>query len=293
MKELGKIVIYLLAVVVLGALIAPPLFAVGQNIGALKRFEFQQFFNRSVLIAAVVLLFPLIRWLKLPGWGALGIEPDTRRWHHLAGGFLAAFLCIMVLGALLLQMGVYRMKGELPWGALGKIALTATVVSVIEELLFRGALLGLMRKALVWPWALLLNSGLFAIVHFLEPREGVIGPGDVRWWSGFRLLGEAFWQFQEPVLLLAGFSTLTLVGWILGWVTLKTRSLWVAIGLHAGWVFATMGFSKFTKRVIKANETLPWFGADLSVGLGALITVGITGLIVWLWLRRKKEAAQT
>jgi hypothetical protein len=57
----------------------------------------------------------------------------------------------------------------------------------------------------------------------------------------------------------------------------------MAIGLHAGWIFGTMGFSKLTKRVMK--DTLPWFGPDLTVGIGSIIAVVATGLLVWAWMQ--------
>lgn len=283
LKDLAKIFVYLLSTVLLGALLAPPLYWAGEGFHFLDRFDFQKFFNRSVLVAAVVLLVPTLRWLRLPGWRGLGLEPDRRWGLRLVVGFLAAFVLVALLGCGLLWAGVYRLKTELPFGRLPGIALTAAAVSLIEEALFRGALLAIMIQALGRVGGVLINSALFAVVHFLEPREGAVAEHAVEWWSGLKLVREAFWQFGEPALVLAGFATLFLVGLVLAWTVLKTRSLWMAIGLHAGWVFGTMGFSKLTKRVIK--DTLPWFGASLSVGIGALAMVALTWAAVAIWLR--------
>ena len=160
-----------------------------------------------------------------------------------------------LLGAALIFTGVYRFKGELPWGSLGKIALTAGVVSLLEEALFRGAIFGLLRQSLTNVWALFFTSALFSFVHFLAPDEAAANPPNVHFLSGFALIPQLFHQFHQPLLVLAGFTTLFLVGWILGYTVWQTRSLWMAIGLHAGWIFGTMGFSKFTKRLRK--DTLP------------------------------------
>jgi hypothetical protein len=61
----------------------------------------------------------------------------------------------------------------------------------------------------------------------------------------------------------------------------------MAIGLHAGWILGTMAFSKMTKRLLK--NTLPWFGADLTVGLASVFVVSLTGAIIWYWLNHVEE----
>lgn len=236
-----------------------------------------------MLVAAIAMLWPLIRWLRVPDARTVGWIADQRAAHRVAAGFLASFLLMVVLGAILLKLGIYRFKDPLPWGALIKIGGSAMAVSLIEEFLFRGAILGLLRRTVPAFPALLISSALFSIVHFLKPDDRIPLEAPVSWSSGFALIPSVFWQFTEPALVLAGFTTIFLVGWVLGYATLRTGSLWMAIGLHAGWIFGTMGFSKLTKRVVR--DTLPWFGADLSVGLGSIGAVILTGATVWWWLR--------
>lgn len=297
MKPLLKILAYLGGVIFLGALLAPPLFWVGHWLAAqgimpfLAETELGKFFNRAVLVAAVVLLWPTMRWTGLRGFNDLGLERDTRRGRHLTVGFLAAFVLMVLLGACLLAIGVYKLKAQVPWGAFGKIATTSIVVSLLEEALFRGAILGLLKKTLrTWP-AIFFTSALFSVVHFLSPPDQPLRPESVEWFSGFQLVPQAFWQFSEPMLVLAGFTTLFCVGWILAYATVKTRSLWMAIGLHSGWILGTMGFSKMTKRVMK--DTLPWFGADLTVGLASVFVVAVTGALIWVWLNYVERNSST
>jgi len=134
---------------------------------------------------------------------------------------------------------------------------------------------------------LFFTSALFSILHFLKPETAE--PHTIHWFSGFALIPGAFAQFNDPWLVMGGFTTLFCIGWILGYSRLKTRSLWVAIGLHAGWVFGIMSFSKATRRLMKAEETLPWFGGDLKVGLGSVAVVLLTGLFVWGYLRKRRN----
>src|SRR5439155_47990 len=80
------------------------------------------------------------------------------------------------------------------------------------------------------------TSALFSIVHFLKApmRTSTI----VTWSSGFNSIAHSFSQFANPMLVAAGFTTLFLIGWILADARVRTRSLWLAIGLRAGWTFA-------------------------------------------------------
>ena len=85
-----------------------------------------------------------------------------------------------------------------------------------------------------------------------------------------------------------GLVYLVLVGWILGYTVVRTRSLYMAIGLHAGWVFALRSFSGLTRR--NAEPSL-WFGAELQTGLASLLLLAAT-LAALMWLLRIKPYDQ-
>lgn len=292
LRNIAIILSYFVGTVLLGAVLAPPLFWAAHPLFEagylpfLKELEFQKVFNRAILVAAIALIWPTIRSLNIRSLDQFGLAPNPRRWKDLAFGFSASFLTMVALGTFLVVFGIYRMKGTLPLDRLPGVAVTAVVVSVLEELLFRGAILGIFRQALGKVSSILGVSALFSVLHFLRAKEEVIPAESVNWLSGFGLIPHMFWRFQEPMLVLAGFTTLFLVGVILAYATLETRSLYIAIGLHAGWIFGESGFSKLTKRVIK--NTLPWFGQDLTVGLGSVFVVALTGAIVWWWVKRPR-----
>ncbi len=287
MNEIRKILLFLIGSTLLGALLAPWLWIGAQwlaettNWKFVREADFAQVFDRAVLVAAALLLWPTLRGLQITNLEALGLQRDSHGWRHLLVGFLTAAVCMTAFGLLLLKLGVYRMKADPPYMALFKIALSAGTVALLEEWLFRGAILGFFRRALVdWP-AVFCTSALFSIVHFVKPPSGDFAQID--WLTGFRVLPSCFEKFAEPALLLAGFTTLFLVGWVLGWSVLRTRALWLAIGLHAGWIFTKFGFNKLTKRAIK--DTLPWVGDDIIVGFGALGVVALTWLLAWMILQ--------
>ena len=83
-----KILAYTAAVIVVGCLLAPPLYWAGHAVAAagiapeLGRFGFAKFFNRAVLVAAVVLAWPLLRWLGIRQMADAGLAPNPARCRH-------------------------------------------------------------------------------------------------------------------------------------------------------------------------------------------------------------------
>lgn len=283
LKDLGKILVYFLATILLGALLAPPLFAAGQHFAMFADTGFQRFFNRAILIAAVALLFPLAISLRIRGRHGLALRPNPHPIRDFVGGFLIACITTAILGAVLVFFHFFRLKAEFPWGKLAFLPLTAVTVAVIEEAFFRGALQGVIQRTLDQTAALVFVACLFSIIHFLKPPESEIE--HVTWVSGFTILPKTFSQFTEPALLAGGFVTLLLVGLILGYARRMTQSLWMPIGLHAGWIVGKMGFSKITKRL--AEPSL-WVGKDLLVGFGPVLMLLLTAMIVFLYLRNER-----
>lgn len=297
--DIRRIALYFVAVLAFGALLAPWLYWGGTWLGRvvpslefLQRVTFQRYFNRAMLVAAIALLWPLVKSLRVRSWSDLGLEPNRSWQRDLWVGFSLAGGLLFALGTVLLCTGLYAWRDPQKLSALPNAILSAAAVSVLEEALFRGALLGVVfRSARAWP-AQIFIAGLFAIVHFLKPPENtaqvLAALGPIHWLSGFQLLPKLFWQFSEPWLLLGGFITLFAVGLTLGLVTRATHSLWCAIGLHAGWVFGLKAFSAYTTPT-RAN-LLPWVGQNLLIGLAPLITIAITAAILF-WLQPRREAA--
>ena len=286
LKELGKILAYFIAVIVLGALLAPPLYWAGQALAGcgILRFladtDFQKFFNRAMLVSALALLWPVVRWLQIGGWSALGLDPNSARWRHVAGGFAIAGFFVAVMAGCYVAGDVYRWKKVLPWGSTVPLFFSAFFVAALEEGLFRAGILGLFRRTLPAGVAIAITAAIFSSVHFLKPDDSV-QVTHVTWTSGFELVPHVFHRFTEPMELLSGFTTIFVLGLMLADVTVRTRSIWMAIGLHAGVVFVKMSFSKFTKR---DAAHLPWIGEELQLGLVPVGALLLAWLVARVWL---------
>lgn len=292
-KVLGKILLYLAIVVLLGALLSPPIYWLVQALAqqgvleTLARFPFHRYFNRTVQVSAFVLLVPLLLWLRIRSVAEFGLQKNPRAARDLAAGVLLALLPAMLLGAAYLWGDVYRLKKEWDFLALPRLVLTAGFVALVEEFLFRGVTLGLAAKSLGrWP-AVLLVSAVFAGVHFIKP--GGQPDAVVEWWTGFAQIPRALGADLPPAQIALGFLNLLVIGVILGWAALRTRSLWLPIGLHAGWIFGQQSLQWLAKYRIKPPDTmLPWIGPNVvsgavPTGLAPLLVLLFTGMLVWLF----------
>jgi membrane protease YdiL (CAAX protease family) len=286
LKDAVRLLVYLLATVLLGALLAPPLFWSAQSLTThgwltfLERYDFETFFHRALLIAAVILLWPFARSLSVRNLADLQIEPNPHWQRDLLFGFIFAAIPLLCCGAILLATPVYSLRGEINWPAVAKVAAAAAVVPLIEELFFRGLVLGVLLKAGRRYLSIFVSAALYSIVHFLKAPERT--SSDASWISGFNSIAHAFVQFTDPLLVAAGFTTLFLIGLILADARLKTRSLWLPIGLHAGWILTSGVFNKIALRKL---VVLPWLGKNLLVGIIPLAVAGLTWLIMRGWFR--------
>ncbi len=310
-SEAGATVLWAVASLVLAALIAPWLYVWGKSLGemaaveelpgllewlgaACKRSDFQRYFSRALVIAAVVLLpflFCRVRgvWVTAGGISEPGTRPSwTSAWVQMAVGCVVAGGILWATGMLLAMLGAYVLKPQpMAWNALaGKVAGAAAGASLLEEWLFRGLLLGLWLR-FARPLAACVGTSLFfSFIHFLKLPAGAVIADPTTALAGFEFLREILLHFTEPLFFVADFTTLFVVGMILSQARLRTGALWFPIGLHAGWIIA---FKSFHLRYVSVAGNLlhPWgVGETLRSGLVPMLALGLTAVICHFILRR-------
>lgn len=260
---------------------------------ACRRADFGRYFNRGLLLAALLLLPFLFRRLsKLRQAGAHLLPPgDAVSWpagmvQYLIGLLLAGGV-VWGLGMVLDGLGEFTSKPLLPGAkrVLIGVLIPAVMVSVVEEWLFRGLLLGLWLRVARPRAACLGVSLVFALLHFLAPPPGVGMAEPFSAVAGFRQLGGILLQVVEPRFFAANFLTLFAVGMILAWVRLRTGRLWCSMGLHCGWVIA---FKAYNLTHLKASDgplNSWWIGDDLRSGLLPLAALVLTAWLSHLLLK--------
>jgi len=285
LKDAARLLGYFAATILFGTIAAPILFWAAQwltahgVLPALARFEFEAFFHRALLLGAVLFLWPFLRGLRIKSPRDLGLERNPHWVRDMTMGFLVSAVPVVCCGVVLVVLGNYTIRASVAWTALAAAALSAVVVPFIEEALFRGLFLGVLLRGYRPSTAAWSSAGIFSIVHFLKAPDQTTN--SVGWTSGFSSLAHSLDQFADPMLVLAGFTTLFLIGTILAHARLKTRSLWLPIGLHAGWIFANTAFNKIAHREM---ENLPWLGKNLLIGIVPLGVCVISWLLLLGWL---------
>jgi membrane protease YdiL (CAAX protease family) len=315
-RKLAWVAAYAFGVVFLGAILAPLLFWGGKHVvaeawlaegwakglhGSMERAHFSRYFNRAILLAAVLLIGPVLRGLRSGGEGErlswrdrLALAPNPVWWRHGLLGFVVAGGSLLLLGVWYVSRDWYAMKeGAEPWLEVVLAALgTGLAVGLLEEVVFRGAFTALFGRLWRPMTVLVVVAVIFALLHFLQaPRSLKIDP--VLWWSGFDLIGEVFAHFfrqlSDPAFFIAEFLVLLAIGLVLGYARWKTGSLWLGIGLHAGWVMGVKILSGLTVRNFNRDAMMPWLGDSLRVGAVSLFVVLLTGAGLWIWLRRRPD----
>jgi membrane protease YdiL (CAAX protease family) len=262
MRVIGWLLVYL-AVVFLGAgLIAPALYDLAQwsgrqwpALGGLARNPFHRFVIRAALGLAIVGLWPFSKKFRMFDVREIGLSDGKPRLQPRAAkqivlGFLVGFVSLATVAALAVVFGNREFNGEHTAGQfvryLVSAAAAAIIVAVIEEILFRGALYGVLRKGVAPAAALILSSAIYAAVHFIQKAEPT---GTVTWLSGVELLPVLFRNLGDITTLIPAFLTLFVAGAILATMYQRTGMLYVSIGLHGGWIFWLKSYRFFTRQI--------------------------------------------
>jgi membrane protease YdiL (CAAX protease family) len=251
----------------------------------LAKYDFETFFHRAILIAAALLLWPLLRISHVRSMADLGLTPNPRWGRDVCVGALLAAIPLLCCGALLIGFHVYSFRHILAWSRFGKVLVASIAVPFIEEAFFRGIILGVLLRTGRKYMPILVVSALFAAVHFLKAPERTSAV--VAWSSGLNSISHAFGRFGDPMMVASAFVTLFLIGCVLADARVLTHSLWLSIGLHAGWILASGTFSLLARQQALA---LPWLGKNLLVGIIPLGVAAFTWIIMRTWLKHDRAS---
>ena len=291
-----KIIIYLSGAITAGALVAPPIFWAGQALDAagltewLAKFPFHRVLSRSLQVSALVFLVPALRWIGLRRPGQLNLQPNPSALTDTLVGILLAVGIVALLSLGYFLSGMFEFRAHPDWAGLGRVLLTATFVSGIEEIVFRGVILGVCLWTLPRAGAIFVTTVLFVTVHFIKPSKTKIAPDEVQWSSGFSEVLRVGDGLPVGVVLAFGVASLFVAGWILGSAAVRTHSLWLPIGLHAGWILGQQSTGLFLRPAsARAEDLLPWVGPNLvtgavPTGLLPLLALLFTGFLVKIFL---------
>jgi len=147
---------------------------------------------------------------------SMGLNIDRRAFKNLAVGLIIAalmmgFIYILEWGFGWLKFQGFAWEFESPWRVITNtlwVLLAFILVGWHEELLFRGYQLQNIASGLNLTWGIIISSIIFGVLHSANPNAS--------WISA---------------------TGITLAGFFLAFAYVRTKQLWLPIGLHIGWNF--------------------------------------------------------
>ncbi len=219
------------------------------------------------------------------GW----LPPPNGARVPLVSGLLWGSLMLLLVVLALMAFGVRPVKpGDILLQKVLSAALSGLlsglVVGLLEEFFFRGPLQGGMRHSLGFWSSATLIALFYSVVHFIRPTPLA---GDTLDVSGALLM---LWGGLQQLSGFAGYAdsfvTLVLAGILLSMTRERTGSLFLAIGVHAGWVMII----RITKAVTETDHSSGWVWLigdyDNVTGWMASLVIALSAAAYWRVSRR-------
>jgi membrane protease YdiL (CAAX protease family) len=205
----------------------------------------------------------------------LGLRADYR-WARFLIGFALAATLMALLVVVSNQLGgrpaiVHGIPKEpvaiAVLKGLAKALFTATMVSFLEEILFRGYLLKTVGSV---PCAL-----FYSVVHFITPIERTAPANGYDPLLAFKKFPLMIERFADPRIVTLGVLSLFLLGMALNTLRKRTGSLWACIGLHFGVVFLVYFYRWWLFETPNRGDLGLWIYGDKRLHDGLLGTITI------------------
>jgi uncharacterized protein len=269
-----RLLLYLL----IAAAISVPIVIVGGIVIKLalgKHSPYIMFANGAIEggIAGAMMLagYIVCRFIEKRPYDSLGLPLRLQGIKELAIGMVVGFGLISLTMLLLVVTHAYAFHGAnegladaLKYGVL--MGFGFTCVGLFEEIFFRGYLLQNLADGVGIKWAIFISSFVFAAVHAGNPGENIVGLIDV---------------FAAAILLMA--------------CILKTKSMWLAIGVHMAWDWGQSFFygvadsgTRIPGYLLKSQPHGPSWLSGGTVGPEGSIFAVIVCLLGAVWIYRAR-----
>jgi membrane protease YdiL (CAAX protease family) len=274
MKSLAKITAFVLsfsAVIFALHFVLSALF--GKDPGLLLHHGVGQFVFYILFILNVYLFQT---YVNKESFFSLGLKPYSGWYVTVLKGWMTGVIAFVGYSILMGAFGVveFRLKLSPLIFTAFFTAFSAFAIALTEEILFRGFFLQTMLKDMPKWLAVILTGIIFVLFHDLAHVE-------------------SFWTESRQIMLAGGLFSLNV---LLCVAFLKSKTLWLPIGIHAGLVFAKIFFRrmKMMYAVEPANSFLFGLEGDARRGFLAWVLF-LSGILVlnFLITRREKEAVKS
>ena len=245
-----------------------------------------QFLNESFvwnqiaeLLAVTGSVYVARRWLDKRSFASLGLQLDKRTLLDILAGIGITFVQMGFIYVVMLSLGWLTFEGFAwqfdPISAVITGVLTFFIAFIFvgwnEELLSRGYHLQTIASGINLFWGVIISSSVFGLLHLGNPN--------------------ATWVSVAGIFF---------AGVYLAYAYIRTKQLWLSIGLHIGWNFfegvvfgfPVSGLSEIYK-LIRINVHGPelWTGGAFGpeAGLIVLPSLIVGGILIYLYTMRRAK----
>ena len=281
-----KVILFLLsfvAVLALAVILSPLIYPH-------LHFKFERIFNRIVMIGVLVCVAVFVR-IRKETFAEYGLVWKKESLRLLATAFMAP---VLVLAGYVALQNVFEEAhfsfhdiGAGKWISRIILAtLTGLLIGSIEEFFFRGAVFHGCRR--LWSstvkglfLSLFVTNVFYAIVHFVHAKRPFVD-STPDFYDSLKLLAAPLASFSEFGQFWPGVVGLLIFGLMLNGLYLRTKSLYPAIGLHAGAVF----FIKTDGLLVDfGTHNLLWGSGKMYDGIVGWFALGFLYLVLIIFLK--------
>lgn len=239
-------------------------------------YDFGRVMRRIMMAIAIILIFLLRKQLMIGSFITIGIKPVQGWWEQLQMGFFLSTGMFILYIIFLWICGTQTFQPDaksltVMSFQLLKILLIAGLVGCIEEILFRGFIFQSLLMDLRNVSAICISNLFYSLLHFFKAK--LLVSHGFQPFIGFIVI---YQSFKDIVInfttILPSIIGLFLVGVVLSYAYFRTKSLYLAIGIHAGWIFLIKANKLFFDHI---GKNLEWLYGDSKM---------INGVLGWSFL---------
>lgn len=288
MKQHKKLIILFFVIVLFCCIIAPiikiPLDFLVEKGGFIAnavdyengQYDFGKVMRRILMFATLVVFLIYRKKLNIGALILSSIKPKSGIGRKFLFGFSMAAISTLIYYLIALSSGAWVV--HIDYNSTGVFLLTmikylliGCLVGFIEEAFFRGFVLQSFMEEMSFPIAICVSSLIYSLLHFF--RADVYVSKGFQVFVGFTTMI----QFFKPLFLqfakhLPSIIGIFLVGVVFSYAFIQTKSLYLSIGLHSGWIFFMKADSLFVAHV---SAKLGWLFGNFRM---------VTGVLVWIFL---------
>lgn len=262
MKATIKLLIVWILTLLVSAWLAPFLFVI-------LPFEFERILTRLIMLIAMTAIYVLYLRGREAEMLLAGLAGASKRRHFSLGfAFGVAMLVFIVILEVLLGTRIVQVNFpviKIPY-RLGQALATGLSIGIFEEWFFRGFLLKSFCRVLPLGESIFWTNVVYALSHYVDVGnlKGGAGPSFL---NALKLIAGFYSPHSDLWVVLMGCVGLVIFGYILTYALIRTGSLYVSMGLHAGLVTALKLQGRFVE---PAYPGWHWFFGDRKYYNGVL-----------------------